>query len=160
MPKFKYYVHVVPRNSVGATMWVTVTLEKRADPDDAFCLDTSVLGKAALVRAKEISPLFTDCTCEEWSFVEEILTTEEKFLGKDYDEHMEEIREAAKPMFALLKKYNLQLAITSDSDFFLTAIPWFTDTLPANIDREALAELTVPIHDKQLVAVVNGMTYK
>ena len=160
MPKFKYYVHVIPRNSVGATMWVTVTLDKRADPDDAFCLDTSVLGKAALARANEISPLFTDCTCEEWSFVEEILNTEEKFLGKDYDEHMEEIREAAKPMFALLKKYNLQLAITSDSDYFLTAIPWFTDTLPANIDREALAEATIPIHDKQLVAIVNGMTYK
>lgn len=160
MPKFKYHVHVIPRNSVGATMWVTVTLEKRADPDDAFCLDTSVLGQAALARAKEISPLFTDCTCEEWSFVEKILTTEEKFLGKDYDEQMEEIREAAKPMFALLKKYKLQLAITSDSEYYLTAIPWFTDTLPANIDREALAEATVPIHDTQLVAIVNRMSYK
>lgn len=157
MPKFKYYVHVIPRNSVGATMWVTVYLEKRADPDDAFCMDTSVLGKAALSRAKEISPLFTDCTCEEWSFVEEELTAEEKFLGKDYEEHMEEIREAAKPMFALLKKYNLQLAITSSSDFFLTAIPWYSGNLPADLDHEALENASVPIHDKQLVAVVNGL---
>ena len=160
MPKYTYNVHVIPRNSVGATMWVSVTLDKKADPDDAFCLDTSVLGKAALARAKEISPLFTDCTCEEWNFGEEVSTKEEEFLGKNYDEHMEEIRETAKPMFALLKKYNLQLAITSDCEYHLTAIPWFTDTLPANIDREKLAELTVPIHDKQLVAIVNGMTYK
>lgn len=158
MPKFKYNVHVIPRNaSVGATMWVSVTLDKRADPDDAFCLDTSVLGQAALARAKELSPSFTDCTCEEWNFGEEVLTDEEKFLGKDYDEHMEEIREVAKPMFELLKKYNLQLAITSSDEFFLTAIPWFNGTLPSNIDVEKLAELTVPIHDKQLVALVNGL---
>lgn len=157
MPKFNYYVHVLPRNSVGATMWVTVTLDQRADPDDAICLDTSVLGQAALARAKEISPLFTDCTCDEWSFSEAALTDEEKFLGKDYDEQMEEIREAAKPMFELLKKYKLQLAITSSSEFFLTAIPWFSGTLPSNIDPEKLAEVSVPIHDKQLVAVVNGL---
>ncbi len=157
MPKFIYNVHVIPRNSVGATMWVSVTLDQRADPDDAFCLDTSVLGQAALARAKEISPLFTDCTCEEWNFGEEVLTDEEKFLGKDYDAQMEEIREAAKPMFELLKKYKLQLAITSSSEFFLTAIPWFSVTLPSNIDPEKLAEVSVPIHDKQLVAVVNGL---
>ena len=138
-------------------MWVTVTLDHRADPDNNFCPDTSVLGKAALARAKEISPLFTDCTCEEWSFGGEVLTNEEKFLGKDYEEHMEEIREAAKPMFELLKKYNLQLAITSSSEFFLTAIPWFSGNLPAELDYEALENATVPIHDKQLVAVVNGM---
>lgn len=159
MPKYSYNVHVVPNpsNSVGANVWLTVVLDHKADPDGAFCLDTSVLGQAALARAKEISPLFADCTCEEWNGGEPVLTKEEKFLGKDYEEHMEEIREAAKPMFALLKKYNLQLAISSSSEFFLTAIPWFDDNLPADLDHEALENATVPIHDKQLVAIVNGM---